>query len=69
VLPRKYVPAAIIRNLRLQTQLQTLWKSEENLVDLHAAGMVQTPGFVHDPGICHSERSEESWFRYTTTAA
>jgi hypothetical protein len=32
---------AIIRNLRLQTQLQTLWKSGENLNDLHAAEMVQ----------------------------
>jgi hypothetical protein len=34
--------AVIIRNLRPQTQQQTLWKSEENLVDLHATGMVQS---------------------------
>jgi hypothetical protein len=32
----------IIRNLRQQTQLQTLWKSGENLNDLHATEMVQT---------------------------
>jgi hypothetical protein len=57
--PRKYVPAAIIRNLRQQTQLQTLWKSVENLDDSHAAKMVQSPAqgrITH----CHPERSEES---------
>jgi hypothetical protein len=34
--------ADIIFNLRYQTQLQTVQKPVENLVDLHAAGMVQS---------------------------
>src|SRR6266567_4680404 len=33
--------AAIIRNLGQKTQLQSVQKSVENLVNLHAAGMVQ----------------------------
>src|SRR5579859_5669931 len=32
---------AIIFNLGMQTQQQTVWKAVENLVDLHATGMVQ----------------------------
>jgi hypothetical protein len=34
---------AIIRKLTNQTQQQTVWKSVENLVDLHAAEVVQSP--------------------------
>jgi hypothetical protein len=37
--------------LRQQTQLQTVQKSVENLVDLHAAGMVQLPPGGLKPGL------------------
>jgi hypothetical protein len=65
---------AIIRNLRQQTQLQTLWKSEENLVDLHATEMVQCVSGVRNaisfhpfaviPGKARNPMSD-----YTVTAA
>ena len=40
-LQSKNAYAAIIFNLQAKTQQQTVWKAVENLVDLHATGMVQ----------------------------
>jgi hypothetical protein len=42
---------AIMLNFTLETQQQTLWKSVENLVDLHAAEMVQIPRYARNDKI------------------
>jgi hypothetical protein len=67
-------PRAIIRIVRAKTQQQTVWKSVENLVNSHAAGMVQVDRpRANEQQVPHRRyapvRNDITFVNYATTAA